>query len=160
MRPIIAALFLMTSANAATGANILFAAGQWAAIDFGGRCEARSEALWAKKEARPFAGFAFGGRGKLGQFYVHLSRPARPGTTVIATIGSEPFLLVGKDDWAWSRSVDQQQAMLDAARYGDSMRVESRDENGARIVDRYSLASAATAIDAAAAACAGKSGAP
>jgi hypothetical protein len=40
------------------------------------------------------------------------------------------------------------------------MRVESRDENGARIVDRYSLASAATAIDAAAAACAGKSGAP
>lgn len=158
MRFITAVLMVATSADAAPGANVLFAGGQWAAIDFGGRCEARSEGLWAKKDTRPFAGFAFGGDGRLGQFYVHLSRPARPGATVIATIGSEPFLLIGRDDWAWSRSGEQQQAMLNAARYGDSMRVDSRDQSGARIVDRYSLASAATAIDAAAAACAGKKG--
>jgi hypothetical protein len=158
MRFIAAVLFLMTSATAAPGANIVFAGGQWAAIDFGGRCEARSQALWANKDTRPFAGFAFGGSGgRLGQFYVHLSKPARPGATVIATIGSEPFLLVGKGDWAWSRSGEQQQAMLNAARYGDMMRINSRDQSGGRIVDRYSLASAATAIDAAAAACAGKS---
>jgi hypothetical protein len=159
VRFLTASLLLLAIAGPAPAARIVFAGGQWAAIDFGGRCEARGQALWAKKGTRPFAGFAFGGSdGRLGQFYVHLSRPARPGATVIATIGSEPFLLIGRGDWAWSRSGEQQQAMLNAARYGDMMRVDSRDQGGARIIDRYSLASAATAIDAAAAACAGKMG--
>jgi len=137
--------------------RILFAGGQWAAIDFGSRCEARSKALWPKAGTKPFAGFAFDRAGpRQGQFYVHLSRAARSGASVIATIGSEPFLLIARGQWAWSRGEAQQRAMLEAARYGQSMRIETRDERGNRVADRYMLQGAATAIDAAAAACAGK----
>jgi hypothetical protein len=153
-----ALLLLLVAATAADAARILFAGGNWAAIDFGARCEARSKGLWAKKDSKPFAGFAFAPRGFESRFYVHLSRPARDGATVIATIGTEPFLLAGKGQWGWSRTAAQQSAILQAARHGRSMRVESRDARGRRIVDRYTLAGAATAIDAAAAACAGKTG--
>lgn len=154
---LISSLLLLSVATEAGAERILFAGGNWAAIDFGGRCEARSKALWVRRDTEPYAGFAFGESGKLqGRFYVHLSRPAREGATVIATIGSEPFLLGGKGEWAWSRNPEQQRAILDAARYGRSMRVDSRDRRGRRIVDHYALGGAATAIDAAAAACAGK----
>ena len=158
MRLLLAALALVAAAPAAQAVRIVFAGGNWAAIDFGGRCEARSRALWASSKTKSFAGFAFDPAGRQGQFYVHLSRPARPGATVIATIDSEPFLLIGKGAWAWSRTAQQQRAMLQAARYSGGMRIESRDQRGRRIVDRYLLAGAATAIDAAAAACAGKGG--
>ena len=157
MRLVFALLILVAPAAEAAAARIIFAGGGWAAIDFGGRCEARSKALWAKADTEPFAGFAFDRAGaRRGQFYVHLSRPARPGATVIATIGTEPFLLAGKGEWAWSRGIAQQRAMLAAARAGQAMRIESRDQRGRRIVDRYALGGAPTAIDAAAAACAGK----
>lgn len=155
MRFLVPALALVAAAPPAQAAQVLFAGGNWAAIDFGRRCEARSRALGATAKTEPLAGFAFGrGGGPQGQFYVRLSRPARPGASVIATIGSEPFLLVGKGGWAWSRTAQQQRAMLEAVRYSGGMRVESRDQRGRRIVDRYLLAGAATAIDAAAAACA------
>lgn len=155
----LAALALLASATGADSARILFAGGNWAAIDFGPRCEARSKALWARPGTIPFAGFAFDrGGARQGQFYVHLSRPARDGATVIATIASRPFLLAGKGDWAWSRGLGQQSAMLNAVRNSGGMRVESRGRDGRRIVDRYDLGGAATAIDSAAAGCAGKSG--
>lgn len=154
----LAALMLIAAAPAAASPRILFAGGNWAAIDFGARCEARSRGLWARTDTEPFAGFAFDrGGGRQGQFYVHLSRPIRDRATVIATIGSEPFLLVGRGQWAWSRNERQHRAMVKSARYPGGMRIESRDGRGRRIVDRYSLGGAATAIDAAAAACAGKS---
>lgn len=156
MRLIFAA-FLLAATGGADAARIVFAGGNWAAIDFGARCEARSKALWPKPKSKPFAGFAFDRAGGLqGKFYVHLSRPARSGATVIATIGTEPFLLAGAGEWAWSRNPQQQGAILNAARYGTGMRVEARDQSGGRMVDRYALGGAATAIDAAAAACAGK----
>jgi hypothetical protein len=111
--------------------------------------------VWAKRGTTPFAGIAFDRGGpRQGRFYVRLSRPARPGASVIASIRSRPFLLVGQGKWAWSRDPAQQRAMLDAARYGESMRIEARDRGGRRIVDRYRLAGAARAIDAAAAECA------
>ena len=149
---------VLTIAAPASASEIVFAGGNWAAIDFGERCEARSRALWAKRGTEPFAGFAFDRAGRQGQFYVRLSRPARDGATVMARIGGAPFLLAGKGEWAWSRSAAQQGSMLEAARYGESLRIESRDRRGRRIVDHYALGGAATAIDAAAAACAGKSG--
>ena len=43
---------------------------------------------------------------------------------------------------------------MEAARSSGGMRVESRDQAGARFTDRYALDGAATAIDAAAARCA------
>lgn len=155
MRFLVFAFVLSVAALPAEAAQVLFAGGNWAAIDFGRRCEARSRALGSTAKTEAVAGFAFGrGGGPQGRFYVRISRPARPGASVIATIGSEPFLLVGKGGWAWSRTGQQQRAMIAAARHSGGMRVESRDQRGRRIVDRYLLAGAATAIDAAAAACA------
>ncbi|HET9811646.1 MAG TPA: hypothetical protein VFP53_08120 [Sphingomicrobium sp.] len=149
----------MVAAPALGAPTILVAGGQWAAIDFGSRCEARSAGLWAKSDTEPYAGFGFdGGARRQGQFYAHLSKPARAGASVIATIGSEPFLLAGKGDWAWSRTGGQRNAMLEAARYGQRLKIESRDQRGRRFVDYYALDGAPTAIDAAAAACAGKTG--
>jgi hypothetical protein len=159
MRLWLALLVAVSGVSAATpGARVLLAGGHWAALDFASRCEARSRPLWFKPGTQPFAGFAFDRSGQPhGRFYVHLGRAARSGATVIATIDGQVFLLVGKGEWAWSRNTAQQQAMLNAARYGRGMRIDSRDTGGRRIVDRYDLSGAATAIDAAAAACAGKS---
>lgn len=155
--PALALSALALSATSAQASKILFAGGNWAAIDFGNRCEARSKPLWSKPRTPAFVGFAFDGDGRRnGQFYVHLARPARPGASVIATIGAQPFLLVGNQDWAWSRDGDQQKAIIDAARYGASMRIETRDSGGRRMIDHYALGGAATAIDSAASDCAGK----
>lgn len=152
-----AVLLLVLLPAPAQARQLLYSGGGWAAIDFGTRCEARSGGLSPRRGTKPFLGFAFDPGGSLqGRFYVHLSRPARDGATVVATIGSEPFLLAGKGQWAWSRGSAQQRAMLQAARTAQSMRVETRGSNGGRVVDRYLLAGAPTAIDSAAAACAGK----
>jgi hypothetical protein len=158
MRILLAALLVLAGASSADAARILFAGGNWAAIDFGARCEARTKGLWPRANTQPFAGFAFDRAGaRQGIFYVHLSRPARGGGSVIATIGSAPFLLAGKGEWAWARSSQQRAAILEAARYGMALRIEYRDVSGRRTVDHYALGGAATAIDSAAAACAGKS---
>ena len=73
------------------------------------------------------------------------------------TVGDRPFMLVSRGDWAWSRGPLQEAAIIDAVRAAGGMRIEGRDEAGRRFVDRYLLDGASTAIDAAAAACAGKS---
>ena len=148
----LAALLLASPASA----QLISAHREWAAIGFGERCEARSRAVrTARGRAQAFAGFAFDRARRLhGQFYARLSRPARPGSSVILTVSGKPFLLAVKGDWAWGRDARQDAAIADAARYAGSMRVESRDPAGRRFIDRYLLGGAATAIDAAAAACA------
>ncbi len=72
-------------------------------------------------------------------------------------IDGQPFLLVSRQNWAWSDGPLQQQAIIAALRNATLMSVESRDNSGGRFVDPYGLDGVATAIDAAAARCAGKS---
>jgi hypothetical protein len=138
---------------------ILDAGGGWAAIDRGGSCEAlaRSVLIAPKGRTQATAGFAFTpDRRRWGEFHAHLSRVPRAGSSVMLDIGGQPFLLVGQGDWAWSRGPAQEQAIIAAARNASAMRIESRDGAGRRFVDTYALQGAPTAIDAAAAACAGK----
>ena len=140
-------------------AQILFAQGHWAALKYGERCEAVARPLLpaARRQPAARAGFAFGPAAVThGQFHVRLSRVPRAGSSVMLTIGDRPFLLVARGDWAWSRGPSQEAAIIDAARVATSMRVEARDGSGRRFSDRYLLAGAPTAIDAAAAGCAGK----
>ncbi|QIK78529.1 hypothetical protein G7077_06075 [Sphingomonas piscis] len=92
----------------------------------------------------------------MGEFYTRLSRPVRPGSSVILQVGNQPFLLAGAGYWAWSRGAHQQEAIMNAVRANPRMKVEARDPGGVRIRDYYVLAGAPTAIDAAAARCAGK----
>lgn len=144
-------------ASPATAAQLLFAGGQWVALDRGGSCEAATRALRiaGKDKVQARAGFAFDSTGpRRGQFFAQLSRTPRPGSTVILTVGEQPFLLAAGSGWAWSRDPGQEAAIMDAARSAGGMRVETRDQGGARFTDRYVLDGAATAIDAAAARCA------
>ena len=91
-----------------------------------------------------------------GQFFALLSRAPRPGSTIVLTVGSQPFLLVSNGQWAWSSGSAQETAIIAAARDAGGMTIRSRDRAGSRITDRYMLDGVATAIDAAAARCAGK----
>ena len=152
-------LALLLIAAPASAAQLLFAGGQWAALDRGASCEAstRSLRIAAKGKVQARAGFAFDAAGpRNGQFFAQLSRMPRAGSTVILTVGEQPFMLVSGGGWAWSRDAAQEAAIIAAARGAYGMRVDSRDQAGSRFVDRYLLYGAPTAIDAAAAHCAGK----
>ena len=142
-------------AEPALAARVLFARGAWAAIDRGGVCEASAKALRPARKGQPQAraAFAFDSR-RRGEFAVQLSHVSRPGSTVLLTVGTQPFMLVTRGGWAWSRGPAQEAAIIAAARVAGGMRVEAREPAGRRFVDRYLLDGAPTAIDTAAAACA------
>jgi hypothetical protein len=140
--------------------KVIYAGGSWAAIDRGDACVAlgRSVRVAAKGKVQATAGFAFSrDRRRWGEFHARLRRVPRSGSSVILTIGNQPFLLAARGDWAWSRGPVQEQAIIEALRSAGGMRVEARDQAGQRFSDPYALDGAPTAIDAAAA-CAGKSG--
>ena len=150
---------MMTVAGPALAAGkILLARGSWAAIERADSCLAagRSARVAARGKVQAIAGFSFApDRRRWGEFHAHLSRVPRAGSSVILTIGNQPFLLTVRGDWAWSRGPVQEQAIIAAVRSATGMRVEARDGAGRRFADPYALDGAPTAIDAAAA-CAGK----
>jgi hypothetical protein len=151
---------LLLSAAPASAQQVLFAGGHWAAIDRGLTCEAGSRALRIATEGKvqARAGFAFDSAGpRSGQFFALLSRAPRAGSTVVLTVGDQPFLLAVGGQWAWSTGPAQEQAIIAAARSAGGLTLRARDQGGSSFTDRYVLDGAATAIDAAAARCAGKS---
>ena len=142
------ALLMMTQTIAASG--------DWAAFDRGTSCEAVSRSLLVplKSDDQPRIAIAFDRAGtRRGEVSFHLHRPARAGSSVVLTIGDQPFLLSARGGDAWSKGPLQEAAIIAAIRRESGMRVEARDEAGRRMVDRYSLSGAPTAIDAAAARC-------
>ena len=148
-------------AAAATSANargsVLYAGGAWSAIDRGDTCEAlsRSQKVAAKDKVQAVAGVSFTpDHRRWGEFHARLSRMPRGDASVMLQVGDQPFLLVTRGGWAWSRDAMQAQAIIAALRDAASMRVESRDTAGVRFSDPYLLDGAPTAIDAAAARCA------
>ena len=154
------AFALATAAVCApAAARVLYAGPSWAAIDRGGTCEALSRSLRvaAKGKVQALAGFTFSpDQRRWGEFHARLRRMPRAGAAVMLRIDDQPFLLVARANEAWSEGPLQEQAIIAALRGGSGMTVESRDSAGRRFIDPYSLEGAATAIDAAAAACAGK----
>jgi hypothetical protein len=77
----------------------------------------------------------------------------RPGTEALLTVGGTSFLLLTRGQSAWSRGPVQERAIIAAIRRSGEMRVRAQGVSG-RVSDRYLLAGAPTAIDAAAVACA------
>lgn len=147
---------LMTASAAEARGSIVYAGGAWAAIDRGDTCEAlsRSQKIAPKDKVQPVAGVSFTpDHRRWGEFHARLSRVPRADSSVMLQVGDQPFLLVARAGWAWSRGPLQAQAIIAALRDGTSMRIESRDEAGARFSDPYLLDGAPTAIDAAAARC-------
>jgi hypothetical protein len=157
------AALLLVALAAAPGTSarglVIHAGGGWAAIDFGTACEARSRSvlLVPRGQVQATAGFAFTpDRRRWGEFNARLSRVPRPGSSILLKIGQQPFLLVARGNQAWSRGPAQDQAMIAAARAAETMQVQARDAGGRRFRDTFGLTGAPTAIDAAAARCAGK----
>jgi hypothetical protein len=151
-------IFLAISGPAAaTGGNVVFAGGAWAAIDRGTTCEAltRSQKIAPRDKVQAVAGFSFTpDRRRWGELHVRLSRMPRGDASVMLHIGDQPFLLATRGGWAWSRGPLQADAIIAAMRGAAAMRVESRDGAGVRFSDPYLLDGAPTAIDSAAARCA------
>ncbi|MEO5577549.1 MAG: hypothetical protein ABIR25_00675 [Sphingomicrobium sp.] len=137
----------------------LASSGDWAAFDRGASCDAVSRSLLVprKGEPQPHISIAFDrGGSRHGELSVTFRRPTRPGSSVVLTIGDQPFLLPASGGHAWSRGPAQENAIIAAIRSSGGMRVEARDAAGRRMVDRYALSGAPTTIDAAAAACSRK----
>ena len=150
-------IFAGLAAPAVGRGNIIYAGGAWAAIDRGAVCEAvsRSQKVLPKDKVQPIAGISFtADHRRWGEFHARLSRMPRGDASVMLQVGGQPYLLVARGDWAWSRGPAQAQAIIEALRNATNMNIVSRDMAGVRFSDPYLLDGAPTAIDAAAARCA------
>lgn len=152
----LATVFAVGATVASASATVIFAGGAWVAIDRGSVCEAlsRSQRIAPKDKVQAVAGVSFTpDRRRWAEFHARLSRVPRADASVTLEIGSQPFLLAARGDWAWSRSPAQAQAIIDALRGSPQMSIASRDEAGGRFYDPYLVDGFPTAIDAAAARC-------
>lgn len=132
----------------------VYAIGSWATFDRGSACVAvaRSTRIVQKRSEQASANIAFDRLGsRRGELAFKLGRTARPGTTVLLTIGAQPFLLAANGLFAWTRGPAQEAAVLSAMRSADAMRIEAHSPDGAQFSDLYTLDGAPGAIDAAAA---------
>ena len=150
------AFLVIISASAAAAApppRIVAAAGRWAALEGQGQCDAASLSLLPASTTRlqGRASLTFDKNARHGLFAAALSKPVAPASSVMLTIGDEQYLLVAREFGAWSRGPAQEAAILAALRRATRMRIEGRSVRGLRFIDRYDLAGAPTAIDAAAA---------
>jgi hypothetical protein len=131
----------------------VYAIGSWAALDRGADCTAvaRSTRIVQKRSEQASTTITFDRTGqRRGELAFRLGHPARPGTTVMLTIGSQPFLLASNGLFAWSRGPAQESAILTAMRTADAMRIDAHSPGGTHFSDLYTLDGAPGAIDAAA----------
>ena len=148
---------LALAAPAAAQQQSLGIFGLWGAFEEEARCYAISEPY---REPRAGDGRAFAsvgwwpGRGVRGQVHFRLSRGKRAGSAVLLRIDDRTFQLAGGGFNAWAPDARADADIVAAMRTGLEMTVETRSERGTRIRDSYRLRGAATAIDAAALACA------
>lgn len=155
----IAATLLIVAAGGASARDALGVFGGWGAFHDPRprRCFAIAEPAQRSSRGawRPFASVAhWPGQNVRGQLHIRLRAKKMRGAPVYLAIDERRFRLIGggADAWAPDRRADV--AIIAAMRSGRSMSVETRDESGRAIVDAYRLRGAASAIDAAALACA------
>lgn len=150
-------LALLSVPAAAQPREALGVYGSWGAFRSGGACYAIA-APWQAPDPegwRPSVSVAhWPARHIAGQLHVRLSREKREGSAVLLRIDGRVFQLIGagRDAWAPDAAADAQ--IRDAMRTGVDMIVETRTSRGALARDQYRLRGAATAMDAAAIACA------
>ncbi|MGB7370694.1 hypothetical protein [Erythrobacter sp.] len=110
-----------------------------------------------ERDSDPFASIAtYPARGVERQVHLRLSRSVSASARVRLTVGSRQFDLAANGRNAWGRDGRMDAAIVAAMRSAPTMRVAARDVGGVRFVDRYDLAGAATAIDAATVGCANR----
>ena len=156
-RLLLAALAVLALAVPAAAKDSLGVFGEWGA--FRDRQVPRCYAIAAaENEARDHAPFASVGtwprRQVRGQVHVRLSRTTAPAATISLNVGGQRFALAGGGGDAWAQDRRMDAAIVAAMRSAGSMSVTARDRAGRRFTDRYTLAGAATALDAATVGCA------
>jgi hypothetical protein len=148
---------LLLAAPAAGQRQALGVFGMWGAFSGGGSCYAISQPLRAPRAERwrPFVAIGhWPGRRISGQLHVRLSREKRAGSAVLLRIDGRSFQLNGGGRDAWAPDSRADDEIMAAMRTGIEMVIETRSTRGLLVRDHYQLRGAATAMDAAALACA------
>lgn len=111
-----------------------------------------------RDERRELQAFASVGtwptRNLRGQVQFRLSRTLAPRGAITLRVGRESFRLSGGGGDAWARDRAMDAAIVAAMRSANRMTVRATDTRGRRFANSYSLAGAATAMDAATLGCA------
>lgn len=89
-----------------------------------------------------------------GQLHLRLSRKLSAIPAITLAVSGQRFALTGGGGDAWAVDSRMDAAVIAAMRSAGSMSVSATDSQGRRFTDRYSLAGAATAMDAASLGCA------
>jgi hypothetical protein len=133
----------------------LGAFGSWAAFRDGGHCYAITQPYQAP-EAQGWQPFASVGQwpGRGSQLHIRLSREKRQSSAVLLRIDGRAFQLTGGGRDAWAPDARADAEIQTAMRTGIDFVVETRSSDGLLVRDLYRLRGAATAMDAAAIACA------
>jgi hypothetical protein len=92
-----------------------------------------------------------------GALHIVLSHDVADKAAVRLAIGGKRFDLVAKGRNAWASNAREDAAIIAALRTSTRMSVSASTAKGGRFTDRYALAGAATAIDAAIVGCARRS---
>ncbi|GEN98917.1 hypothetical protein NSE01_07500 [Novosphingobium sediminis] len=156
-RALLAAALLV--ASPATARDSLGIWNNWGAFSDAGvpRCYAIAMAdkvVGRANELQPY--FTVGNwprRGARGEIHVRLSRKIGPGSTVTLSIGGQRFQLVAGAADAWAADKRMDAAVVAAMRSASSMSITARG-TGRNFTDTYTLAGAASAMDAALLGCA------
>jgi hypothetical protein len=158
IRRLIFPLFFMGLATpAAAQQQSLGIFGTWGAFRGPDRCHAIAEPYQPPRagDGRGFASVGYWpARAVGGQAFFRLSRAKREGSAVLLRIDDRTFQLRGGGADAWAADPAADAEIVSAMRTGIEMSVETRSASGALVRDSYRLRGAATAIDAAAIACA------
>ncbi len=88
------------------------------------------------------------------QLHIRLSRVISPAGAITLRIGAQDFALTGGGGDAWAQDKRMDAAIIAAMRSAGAMSVTARGKDGRSFTDRYTLAGAATAMDAATVGCA------
>ena len=150
-------LVLGLSAPALAQSQSLGVFGMWGTFRGGDRCYAIAQPFRAPAPEgwQPFAAIGhWPGRRISGQLHVRLSREKRPGSAVLLRMDGRSFQLRGGGRDAWAPDGRADEEITAAMRTGIEMVVETRSTRGQLVRDQYRLRGAATAMDAAALACA------
>lgn len=150
-------VFLGLASPVAAQRQVLGVFSQWGAFKETDHCFAIAEPERGGRAegSKPFASIGYWPRrGLAGEVHFRLSRAKRAGSAVLLRVDDRSWQLLagGRDAWAPDAPADAE--IVAAMRRGLFLTIETRSERGQRIRDIYRLRGAATAIDAAAVACA------
>jgi len=93
-------------------------------------------------------------KGVRGTVHLVLSRGVADKSAVRLVVGDKRFTLVAKGRNAWAKDAQGDAAIVAALRSAARMSVSAKSTKGGNFTDRYTLAGAATAMDAATVGCA------